>query len=110
MPPGVPNKITSRITSGLLVILLLAIAASLVVIAFVAIDIIDEGLTHSMTIFESEPKEGWDYWRWKAIKEALPSWIIAGAIWSALMGATLYFTYRNGRNLLHGRPKSSSNE
>lgn len=42
MPPGVPNKITSRISSGLLVILLLAIAASLVVIAFVAIDIIDE--------------------------------------------------------------------
>jgi hypothetical protein len=100
-----PNRWISSIASGLLLLVFLTVAAALVLMAAVAIDIIDEGLMHSLTIFESEPKEGWDYHRWKAIKEALPSWILCGAVWSSLTGLMLYFAFRNARRLFAGHHK-----
>lgn len=105
MPSSVRNQLQFRIGSGILLLVLLAIAVALVLAAALAIEVIDEGLMHDMTIFESEPKEGWDYWRWKSIKEALPSWIVGGSIWLALFSVTLYYAYRNGRNLVRGQRK-----
>jgi hypothetical protein len=96
-----------KILSALVAVLLLAVAAALVVVLFEMIDVLDEGLMHTMTAaFESEPKEGWDYWRWKAIKEALPGWIMAGAIWLSLFVPIVYIAYRHGRNILSRDTKS----
>ena len=106
MPTLTRNELAFRVSSGVLLLVLLALAAALVIAAAVMIDVIDEGLMHNLTTFESEPKEGWDYWRWKAIKEAMPSWIICGGIWLSLFGATLYFAYRSGRNLFLGHAKA----
>jgi hypothetical protein len=89
----------NRVFSALRLLIYLFLAVVLVIIAHEAIDIIDEGLMHKMTIFESEPKEGWDYWKWKAIKEALPSWIICGTAWITVTGFILYLAYRNAKTV-----------
>ncbi len=96
---NVRNDLAARAANVVLAILLLALAVALIIVLGVAIGVIDEGMMHEMNIFESEPPEGRDYWRWKAIKEALPSWILCGSIWLSLFGFTLYLTYRNGRKL-----------
>jgi hypothetical protein len=101
MSSVIQNDPGSKLTSGCALLGLLAIAFVLAIIAHEVIDVIDEGIMHEMTRFESEPKEGWDYWRWKAIREALPSWIVAGSIWLSAFGFVLWRAWKRVTHILN---------
>ncbi len=53
--------------------------------------------------FESEPKEGWDYWHAKRIRELLPSWLVAGGIALMIVSALLWTLFRSCKRLKAGR-------
>lgn len=95
----VKGSVWNRVLHALLFLLYLFLALVLFIVLKVSIEVIDEGLMHDMTIFESEPREGWDYWKWKSIREALPAWIICGSVWLAFMGATLFMLWRSAKNV-----------
>lgn len=101
MSSVIKNDPGSKATSGCALLGLLAFAFVLVVLAHEVIDVIDEGIMHEMTRFESEPKEGWDYWRWKAIREALPSWIVVGGAWLSIFGFVLWRAWKRVAHILN---------
>jgi len=100
MSAVIQNDPGSKLTSGCALLGWLGIAFVLAVIAHEGIDVVDEGIMHEMTRFESEPKEGWDYWRGKVIREALPSWIVAGSIWLSVFGFVLWRAWKRGTQFL----------
>ena len=48
--------------------------------------IISDGIDSKLMTFESEPKEGWDYWRSKYRAEAIKGWAIPAIIVTGVFG------------------------
>jgi len=92
------NNPGSKLTSECALLGLLAITLVLLILAHEVVDVIDEGIMHQMTRFESEPKKGWGSWRWKAFREVLPSWGVAGGIWLPVFG---FVRWRAWKRVIH---------
>lgn len=79
----------------------------LLVVFCVLIDVAREGFSSSMgSMFEGEPKEGWNYWRAKKIKEILPEWILSGSIAFLTLGVVLWTMIRSVKRLIECLPSS----
>ena len=79
----------------------------LVAVAYVLYDVAREGFSSSLgSMFESEPKEGWDYWRNKKIKENLPEWILCGFLAFLILGGLFWSMMRSLRRLTLNLPNS----
>ncbi len=76
-------------------------------VAYVLYDVAREGFSSSLgSMFESEPKEGWDYWRNKKLKEILPEWILCGSIALLILGGLLWSMFRSVKRLAVSLPNS----
>lgn len=56
---------------------LLLASILLAIITWLTVESIQNGISAHLTGFESEPQEGWDYWRWFFIKRNLTGILIA---------------------------------
>jgi hypothetical protein len=76
-------------------------------VAWVLYDIAKEGYSSwFMARFESEPKEGWDYWHSKRIKELLPEWLGVGAVALIIVSGIIWSIFRSFRRLTRSLPNS----
>jgi hypothetical protein len=79
----------------------------LIAVAYILFDIAREGFNSSLgSMFESEPIEGWQYWKGKEIKESLPEWIIAGFVAFAVLGTLAWSMIRSIQRIRLSVPNS----
>jgi hypothetical protein len=64
----------------LLAIILALASALLIFVTWFAVTLVFDGINASMMRFESEPPEGWEYWRRREFNEALPGLVLLGSI------------------------------
>lgn len=83
----------------------------LLLVFYVLFDVVREGFSSSLgSMFESEPREGWDYWRSKKIKEILPEWILSGSIAVLILGTVLWTMIRSVKRLMRSLPNSMNTQ
>lgn len=68
--------------------MLLLASVLLLVCTWFVVEMVRDGISARMMTFESEPQEGWDYWRWYYIKRTLfdnlTTWGVFAALWAFL--------------------------
>ena len=70
--------------SALRIVVLLTASAALLLITWFCVAMFRDGLSAKMMTFESEPIEGWNYWRWFFIKRSMPGSLIGVGTIAAL--------------------------
>jgi len=68
----------------------LAASLAIVILSFLAVSLVSDGLSAHMMSFEKEPVEGWNHWRWFFLKRSLPGILGTAAILLALAGLILW--------------------
>lgn len=69
---------------------LLMASIFIVFLSWFVYNLMSDGLAANMMRFESEPSQGWDYWRWYFIKHSLGGVFVAAAIILALAGLVMW--------------------
>jgi len=79
----------------------------LIAVAYVLFDIAREGFNSSLgSMFESEPSEGWQYWKDQKIKENLSEWVIGGVVSFAVLGTLAWSMFRSIQRICFSLPNS----
>jgi hypothetical protein len=78
-----------------------------IAVAYFLFDIARDEFNSSLSSrFESEPREGWQYWKEKEIKENLLEWAIGGIIAFCVLGLLAWSIIRSARRIRSSLPNS----